>query len=108
MTDLDELKRTVRRNKLLGMWAAAKLGLAGAAADAYADTLAVDTLDPALNDAFGKIRKDFDAAGVSQSDDEILRVMDEFMLQAAKQMPGTQGGAVDAAALALARNLTSR
>ena len=46
MTSLDELKATVRRNKLLGMWAAEKLGLAGQDADAYADDLAVGTLEP--------------------------------------------------------------
>ena len=37
MTDIDEeLKITVRRNQLLGMWAAEKLGLSGQDAEAYA------------------------------------------------------------------------
>ena len=57
---------------------------------------------------FSKIRKDFDSAGVVQSDDVILRVMNELMLQAANQMEGTRGDAPDAAAILLARNLTSR
>jgi hypothetical protein len=108
MTGLDELKTTVRRNKLLGMWAAGKLGLAGRDAEAYADALAVGTVDPERSDVFSKVRKDFDAAGVIQSDEQILRVMNELMLQAASQMPATQGGAADAAAVMLARNLTSR
>ena len=108
MTDLDDLKTTVRRNMLLGMWAAKKLGLAGEDAKAYADALAVGTLDPERSDVFSKIRKDFDAAGVAQSDEEVLRVMNEFMLQASGQMPTTRGGAADAAAVALVRNLTSR
>ena len=34
-------------------------------------------------DVFTKIRKDFDTACVVQSDEETLRVMKEFMLQAA-------------------------
>jgi hypothetical protein len=32
-------KVTARRNKLLGLWAAGRLGLAGPAADAYAETI---------------------------------------------------------------------
>jgi hypothetical protein len=57
---------------------------------------------------FSKIRKDFDAAGVVQSDEDILRVMNELMLKAAKQMEATRGSVLDAAAVTLARNLTSR
>jgi hypothetical protein len=108
MTSFDDLKRMVRRNKLLGMWAAENLGLAGRDADAYADALAVGTLDPDGSDVFNKIRKDFDSAGVVQSDEQILRVMNELLLQAANQTQGTPGGAPDAAAVILARNLTSR
>jgi hypothetical protein len=81
---------------------------AGPNAEAYADALAVDTLDPERSDMLGKIRKDFDAAGVVQSDEQILRVMNNLMLEAAKQMQTTRGGAPDAAAVMLARNLTSR
>jgi hypothetical protein len=47
-------------------------------------------------------------AGVVQGDEEILRVMNELMLQAENQMPATRGGALDAAAVVLARNLKSR
>ena len=88
--------------------AAEKLGLAGRDADAYADALAVGTLDPDRSDVFSKIRRDFDAAGVVQSDEQILRVMNELLLQAANQAQGTPGGVPDAAAVILARNLTSR
>jgi hypothetical protein len=107
MTSLNDLKTTIRRNKLLGLWAAEKLGLAGGDAEAYADALAVGTIDPELGDVFSKIRKDFDAAGVVQSDEQILLVMNELILQAANQMPA-RGGASDAAAVMLARKLTSR
>ena len=108
MTGVDDLKRTIRRNKLLGMWAAEKLGIIGKDAKAYSDALAVGTLDPECSDVFGKIRKDFIAAGVAQSDEQILTVMNELMLQAGNQMPTTQGGSSDAAAVMLARNLTPR
>ena len=108
MTSIEDLKTTVRRNKLLGMWAAEKLGLAGRDADAYSTALAVGTVDPERSDVFSKIRKDFDAAGVVQSDEQILRVMSDLMLQAASQTQGTRGGASDGAAVTLARNLMSR
>jgi len=108
MTNFDEMKRTIRRNKRLGMWAAEKLGLVGADADAYSDALAVGTLDPERSDVFSKIRKDFDAAGIVQSDEQILCVMNEFLLQAADQTQATPGGSPDAAAVMIARNLTTR
>jgi hypothetical protein len=37
MTSTDDWKRVVRRNKLLGMWAAEKLGITGTNAEAYSD-----------------------------------------------------------------------
>jgi hypothetical protein len=73
MSSIDELKTTIRRNKLLGMWAAEKLNLGGRDAEVYADALAMGTVDHECSDVFNKIRKDFDIAGVVQSDDVILR-----------------------------------
>ena len=108
MTSFDDVGKTILRNKLLGRWAAEKLGITGRDADAYSDALAKGTLDPERSDVFSKIRKDFDAAGVAQSDEQILRVMTEFMLKAGNQMPGTRGGSTDAAAVMLARKLMSR
>jgi hypothetical protein len=87
MTSPDDWK-AVRRNKLLGMWAAEKLGITGRDAEAYSDALAVGTLDPERSDVLTKIRKDFDAAGVVQSDEQILRVLKELTLQAGNQVPG--------------------
>jgi hypothetical protein len=106
MTCLDELKTMIRRNKLLGLWAAEKLGLSRRDAEAYGDALAVGTLDSEHSDVLSIIRKDFDAAGVVQSDEQILRVMNDFMLQAGTHTQ--RGGASDAAEVALKRNLTSR
>jgi len=108
MISLDELKRTIRRNKLLGMWAAEKLGLTGADAEAYSNALAVGTLDPERSDVLSKVRKDFDSAGVAQSEEQILRVMNEFLIQAADQTQATRGDGPDAAAVMIARNLTPR
>jgi hypothetical protein len=108
MTSYDEVRRTILRNKLLGRWAAEKLGITGRDTDAYSDALARGTRDPERSDVFSKIRKDFDAAGVAQSDEQILCVMTELMLKAGNQMPGTRGGSLDAAGVMLARNLMSR
>jgi hypothetical protein len=108
MTSVDDLKTAIRRNKLLGLWAAGKLGLTGGDAEAYANALAVGTLDSEGSDVFGKIRRDFDAGGVVQSDEQILRIMNELMLRAADQAQATQGGVADAAAIMLARKLTPR
>lgn len=108
MTGSDDWKKTVRRNKLLGMWAAGKMGMTGRDAEAYSDALAVGTLDPECSDVFSKIRGDFDVAGVVQSDEQILRVMNELTLQAGNQMSVTRGGAPDALAVMLARKLKSQ
>jgi hypothetical protein len=109
MTSLDEgMRRMIRRNKLLGMWAAEKLGLVGEAAKAYSDGLATGTLDFERSDVLRKIREDFRLAGVVQSDDEVLRVANEFWLQASSPELKTRGDARDGAVLHLARNLLSR
>ena len=108
VTSSDDVRRMILRNKLLGRWAAEKLGLTGQDAEAYSDALARGTRDPERRDVFSKIRKDFDAAGVVQSDEQILRVMNELIFQAADQMQATGAGSSDGAAVMLARKLTSR
>jgi hypothetical protein len=107
MTSFDDLKTTIRRNKLLGMWAAEQLGLTGADAEVYSNALAADTIDPERGDVFGRIRKDFDAAGVTRSDEQIIGVMNELMLEAG-EMQSTRGGGSGAAAVMLVRKLTTR
>jgi hypothetical protein len=80
-------KATARRNKLLGLWAADKLGKTGADADAYAkEVIAADFEEAGDEDVFRKVRKDFDAAGVSQSDHQVRRTMDELMARAVTEI----------------------
>jgi hypothetical protein len=105
MVGSDDWKKTVHLNKLLGMWAAGKLGMTGRDAAAYSDALAVGTLDPERSDVLSKIRKDFDAAGVIESDEQILRIKNELTLQAGNQMSVTRGGAPNALAVMLAQKL---
>ena len=76
-------KATARRNKLLGLWAAEKLGLGGAEADRYAKSVVMADFEEAGDhDVMRKIRTDFDAKGVAQSDHQIGRVMTELMEKA--------------------------
>ncbi|MBX3506811.1 MAG: DUF1476 domain-containing protein [Parvibaculum sp.] len=82
-------KANARRNKLLGLWAAEKLGLAGAEAEAYAqDVVASDLKEAGDQDVFDKVRADFDAKGVQQSDHQLRRTMDELMDEAIRQIKG--------------------
>jgi hypothetical protein len=80
-------KAMARRNRLLGLWAAEKLGLSGPEAAAYAkDVVMADFEEPGVNDVFRKIRKDFDAKGVTESDHQIRRTMDQLLDQAIAQV----------------------
>jgi hypothetical protein len=82
-----KFKATARRNKLLGLWAAEKLGKTGEAADAYArEVIASDFEEAGDEDVFRKIRKDLDAGGVAQSDQQIRQMMGELLVVAAEQI----------------------
>jgi len=82
-----QFKAGARRNKLLGMWAAEKLGLSGPAAEAYAKEIVMADFEEAGDeDVFRKVRKDFDAKGIEQSDHQIRRTMEDLMEQAIAQI----------------------
>jgi hypothetical protein len=80
-------RTTARRNKLVGLWAASQMGLAGAAADSYVNTL----LDLKVRggrdeDIAAKIRADFDGHKVAISDHMIHRKMEELLAEAVEQV----------------------
>ena len=80
-------KAEARRNKLLGLWAAEKLGKTGEEADAYAkEVVLADFEEAGHEDVFRKIRGDFDAAGIEQSDHQIRRTMEELLAEAIEQV----------------------
>jgi hypothetical protein len=80
-------KAEARRNKLLGQWAADLLGKTGAEAEDYAKSIVVADFEEAGDeDVFRKIRADFDAGGVQQSDHQIRRTMDELLGQAMQEV----------------------
>ncbi|MDK1494807.1 DUF1476 domain-containing protein [Sinorhizobium sp. 7-81] len=85
-----KFKAMARRNKLLGLWAAEKLGKTGVDADAYAkEVVRADFEEAGDNDVLRKVLADFDAAGVAQSDQQIRVVMDELLATAIDQIRDT-------------------
>ena len=82
-----KFKAEARRNKLLGQWAAEKLGKSGDAVEEYAkEVIRSDFEEPGEEDVFRKIRADFDNAGIDQSDHQIRRTMDELLAEAIDQI----------------------
>lgn len=76
-----------RRAKLIGLWAAEKLGLTGEDAQAYAKQIvAVDFEEPSHHDILRKLRTDFDAKGVDCSDHRIEKEMESLLDTARTQI----------------------
>jgi hypothetical protein len=82
-----KFKAEARRNKLLGLWAAEKLGITGDAAAAYAkEVVAADFEEAGDQDVQNKVVKDLAAKGVAVTAAEVRVKMDELMGQAAAQV----------------------
>ena len=80
-------KANARRNKLLGLWAAEKLGKTGEAASAYAvEVVKSDFEAPGDEDVFRKVKGDLDAAGIAITDHQLQRQMTELMDVAVEQV----------------------
>ena len=75
-----QFKAEARRNKLLGIWAAEKMGLDGEAAQAYAKTVVIEDLkEVGDNDVFRKVAADLDAKGAGISEGELRRRMQALL-----------------------------
>ena len=82
-----KFKAEARRNKLLGLWAAEKLGITGDAAAAYAkEVVAADFEEVGDQDVHNKVMKDFAAKGVAIAGPEVRAKMDELMAVAVTQV----------------------
>ena len=82
-----EFKAVARRNKLLGLWAADKMGLSAESADQYASAVVrADFEQPGEEDVYRKIAQDFEGAGLTVSEGEIRRKMDELSSVAREQI----------------------
>jgi hypothetical protein len=72
---------------MLGKWAAERLGLSGAEAEAYAkEVVMADFEEAGDNDVFRKIRADFDAKNVKLSDEDIRQQMHALLAQAVAEV----------------------
>ncbi len=83
----ERFKAEARRNKLLGLWAADLMGLSGDEAQNYAmEVVKADLEEIGEEDVFRKIRGDFDAKNIDQSDHQIRREMEQLMATAIEQI----------------------
>ena len=76
-------KAQVRRNRLIGLWAAATMGRDNEAA--YADELMVADIGTP-DGVFTRLRSDFDAAGITILDDDIRARMVSMLKDVAETM----------------------
>ena len=87
---LDEeqkFKADARRNKLLGLWAAEKLGITGDAANAYAkEVVAADFEEAGDGDVLKKVLGDLKAKGQAVTERDVRAKMDELLAVAAAQV----------------------
>ena len=87
---LDEeqkFKAEARRNRLLGLWAAEKLGLAGDAANTYAkEVVAAEFEEAGDADVVRKVMGDLTAKGVAITEQQLRAKMDELMAAAVAQV----------------------
>ena len=82
-----EFKAIARRNKMLGLWAAEKMGLSTESAEQYAAAVVrADMEQPGEEDVFRKIAGDFKASGLTVSEGELRSKMDELASIAREQI----------------------
>ena len=87
----DEFKVAARRNKLLGLWVAGKIGKTGDDADAYAiEVVKSDMEEGGDDDVFRKVKQDLIAAGQDLSDEDIRERMDIYLTEARAQIMAEQ------------------
>jgi hypothetical protein len=84
-----QFKVNARRNRLLGQWAADKLGLKGSEADAYAKSVvSADFERPGDGDVIQKVVKDLSAKGIALKEGDIRKELDRLLPLAKTQIEG--------------------
>ena len=87
MDEESKFKAMARRNRLLGLWVAEKLGISGDAATAYAkEVVAADFEQPGENDVVHKVMRDLGAKGIAITEAQLRVKMDELLVQAILQV----------------------
>jgi len=92
----EEMKFRVlaRRNKLLGEWAARKMGLSEEETDSYAkDVVRADFEEAGDGDVIRKVLGDLTSAGIEVDESEIRQTLDHKAVEAKRQIMDAQGGA---------------
>ena|SRR5690348_5289221 len=80
-------KAIARRNKLLGLWAAARLGKTGTEAEAYAGAVVTADFDePGDGDVIRKVVSDLRAASVPAHEEEVRRVLNDLLVVATREI----------------------
>jgi hypothetical protein len=78
---------TARRNKLIGQWAAQKMGLTAEETDSYAKSVVqADFEEAGDEDVIRKLLGDLIAAGVDTSDEDVRAAMSDLMVEARRQL----------------------
>ena len=78
---------TARRNKLVGQWAAEKMGLTAAETDAYAKSVVqADFEEAGDEDVIRKLLGDLIAAGAETSDEEVRKALSDQAVEARRQL----------------------
>ena len=82
-----EFKVNSRRNKLLGLWLAEKLGLPESQHDSYAkEVIIADLAEPGDEDIIRKVMKDIEQNKADITDSDIRLKLDEFHKDAIDQI----------------------
>ncbi|MCI5048784.1 MAG: DUF1476 domain-containing protein [Rickettsiales bacterium] len=82
-----QFKVQARRNKLLGLWAAEKLGKEGDEAEEYAKSVVIsDFAEPGDDDVLRKVLVDFEDAELPIDRQELRHEMDRLMRVAMDQI----------------------
>jgi len=84
-----EFKIEARRNKLLGLWLAEKLGINDSEKERYAgEVVAADLEEPGVEDVVRKCMADIENRGASVSEEEIRNKIRELNSEAHRQIVG--------------------
>ncbi|HEV2867290.1 MAG TPA: DUF1476 domain-containing protein [Allosphingosinicella sp.] len=87
-----QFKIVARRNRLLGQWAAKKMGLTEAEADAYArDVIRADFEAAGDEDVIRKLLGDLTSAGVEIDEGEIRQALEHKAVEARRHFIEVQG-----------------
>ena len=82
---------TARRNKLLGQWAAARMGLTPEETESYARSVVqADFEEVGDEDVLRKLLGDLTAADVETNDEEIRKALAEKTIEARRQLMEAQ------------------